>query len=84
MARMWSGVVPQQPPVMLIKPLSANSFKKAAVCSGVSSYSPKAFGKPAFGCAETKVSATSAMVLTCGRMASAPNAQLKPIESKSP
>ncbi|MNS11741.1 hypothetical protein D3C72_432880 [compost metagenome] len=63
-ARIWSGVVPQQPPVILIKPLSANSFKKAAVCSGVSSYSPKAFGKPAFGWAEMKVSATSDTVLT--------------------
>ncbi len=63
-ARIWSGVVPQQPPVILIKPLSANSFKKAAVCSGVSSYPPNAFGKPALGCAETKVSATSEMVFT--------------------
>ena len=32
-ARMCSGVVPQQPPTMLTKPLAANSRKIAAVCS---------------------------------------------------
>ncbi len=28
MARIWSGVVPQQPPRMLTKPLAANSWRK--------------------------------------------------------
>ncbi len=45
----WSGVVPQQPPTIFTKPSSAHSSKKCAVCSGCSSYSPIAFGKPAFG-----------------------------------
>jgi hypothetical protein len=48
-ARMWSGVVPQQPPATLSQPASANSRSSEAVCAGVSSYSPKAFGSPAFG-----------------------------------
>ena len=46
---MWSGVVPQQPPMMLTRPLPANSSMIAAICSGVSSYSPNALGRPAFG-----------------------------------
>ena len=46
---MWSGVVPQQPPSRLSSPLSANSWTMAAVCSGASSYSPKALGSPALG-----------------------------------
>ncbi len=46
---MWSGVVPQQPPTMLTNPLVAYSFTSAAVSHAVSSYSPKAFGRPAFG-----------------------------------
>ena len=45
----WGGVVPQQPPTILTKPLSANSRNCAAMYSGLSSYPPKAFGKPAFG-----------------------------------
>jgi hypothetical protein len=53
MARIWSGVVPQQPPMMLMKPLAAQSPSSAAICAGVSSYSPNSFGRPAFGCAET-------------------------------
>ena len=48
-ARMWSGVVPQQPPTRLTKPSLAKPPTSAAVCSGVSSYSPKALGSPAFG-----------------------------------
>src|SRR5690606_12322418 len=36
-ARMWSGVVPQQPPTMLTRPARAHSPICAAVCSGVSS-----------------------------------------------
>ena len=35
MAAMWSGVVPQQPPTRLTKPLRANSPKAAAMSSGV-------------------------------------------------
>ena len=46
---MWSGVVPQHPPTRLTKPLSAKSRRIAAVSSGSSSYSPKAFGRPALG-----------------------------------
>ena len=49
MAAMWSGVVPQQPPRALTNPLAANSRSSPAVSSGVSSYSPKALGSPAFG-----------------------------------
>ena len=36
-ALMCSGVVPQQPPMILMKPLSAKSLRASAVCSGVSS-----------------------------------------------
>jgi hypothetical protein len=36
-ARMCSGVVPQQPPTMLTKPLAAKSATSAAVVSGASS-----------------------------------------------
>ena len=49
MAAMCSGVVPQQPPRMFTRPLAANSPSSPAVSSGVSSYSPKALGSPAFG-----------------------------------
>ena len=48
-AAMCAGVVPQQPPTMLTKPLAANSPSTAAVAAGDSSYSPNAFGSPAFG-----------------------------------
>jgi len=51
--RIWSGVVPQQPPTILSSPERANSARIAAISSGVSSYSPKAFGRPAFGYAQT-------------------------------
>ena len=34
MARMWSGVVPQQPPTMLTRPAAANSPSSAAMASG--------------------------------------------------
>src|SRR5439155_1427381 len=49
MAAMCSGVVPQQPPAMLIQPARAHSPIWRAIDSGVSSYSPKALGSPAFG-----------------------------------
>ena len=63
-APMCSAVVPQQPPTMLTKPLVANSPRIPAIWSGVSSYSPKALGRPAFGWAETKQSATRASSAT--------------------
>ena len=37
MARMWSGVVPQQPPTILTRPDAANSPISAAIASGPSS-----------------------------------------------
>ena len=49
--------------------------------SGVSSYSPKALGRPAFGCAETKQSATRDSSATYGRSSSAPSAQFSPTAS---
>jgi hypothetical protein len=50
-ARMWSGVVPQQPPAILTKPATANSLSRAEVISGVSSkpVSLIGLGRPAFG-----------------------------------
>ena len=48
-ARMCAGVVPQQPPTMFTRPLRANSSSSPAVSQACSSYSPKAFGSPAFG-----------------------------------
>ena len=50
-ARIWSGVVPQQPPAMFTKPLSANSRTSDEVMSGVSSkpVSLIGLGRPAFG-----------------------------------
>ena len=56
-ARTCSGVVPQHPPTMFRKPDAANSSMISAIASGPRSYSPKAFGSPAFGCAETGTSA---------------------------
>ena len=49
MRRMCAGVVPQQPPTMLRKPLRAHSPSETESVSGVSSKPPKAFGSPAFG-----------------------------------
>ena len=49
MAAMWAGVVPQQPPTMFTRPLSANSPSWPAMYSGVSSYSPNSLGRPALG-----------------------------------
>jgi len=51
MARMWSGVVPQQPPTTLTKPARANSSSRREVSSGVSSkpVSLSGLGRPAFG-----------------------------------
>src|SRR3546814_103173 len=46
---MCGGVVPQQPPTMLSRPAFAHSSIWPHICSGVSSYSPNSFGRPAFG-----------------------------------
>src|SRR3546814_8297233 len=48
---MWicAGVVPQQPPTRLSRPSRAKPAITPALCSGVSSYSANAFGRPAFG-----------------------------------
>ena len=81
MATMCSAVVPQQPPTMFTSPLVANSPRISAMWSGVSSYSPKALGRPAFGCAETKQSATRDSSATYGRSSSAPSAQFSPMAS---
>ncbi len=80
-SRIWSGVVPQQPPVMLSQPLSAHSRMKPAVSHGCSSYSAIALGNPALGCAETKTSAMRESSSTCGRSCLAPRAQLSPTDS---
>ena len=48
-AATWSGVDPQQPPITFSQPSLANESRTAAMFSGVSSYSPNSFGRPAFG-----------------------------------
>ena len=48
-ARMCSGVVPQHPPTMFSQPLAAKSRNTSEVSAAVSSYPPKAFGRPALG-----------------------------------
>ena len=75
-----AGVVPQQPPTMFKKPEAANSSTTTAISAGVSSYSPKAFGRPALGCAETWVSALAASSSRYGRRSLAPRAQFRPTE----
>ncbi|MNQ91703.1 hypothetical protein D3C85_1070970 [compost metagenome] len=80
MASMWPGVVPQQPPTMLRKPLWANSSMTLAVSDGNSSYSPNSFGRPAFGCAETWVLALFDNSSRYGRNSRAPRAQFRPTE----
>jgi hypothetical protein len=81
MARMCSGVVPQQPPITLSQPLLAHSPTCAAIDSGVSSYSPKAFGRPALGWHEVWVSARRASSSMYGLSSFAPSAQLRPTAS---
>src|SRR5690606_14956722 len=52
-AAICAGVEPQQPPTILTNPPASPPFShspiKAAVCSGISSYSPRSLGKPALG-----------------------------------
>ena len=52
-ASMCAGVVPQQPPTRLTRPLSANSPSIPAKSSGESSYSPNALGRPLLGWVDT-------------------------------
>ena len=82
-ARMCSGVLPQQPPTTFSRPARANSPSTSAICSGVSSYSPNAFGSPAFGCADTSTSVLAASSRRWGRSSSAPSAQFRPTENRS-
>ena len=81
MAWICAGVVPQQPPTMFRKPLAANSSTTTAISSGVSSYSPKAFGRPALGCADTWVLALATNSSRYGRSSLAPRAQFRPTEN---
>ena len=46
------SVVPQHPPTIFIRFSSRNSATSEAMCSGVSSYSPKELGNPALGYTE--------------------------------
>ena len=48
-ARMCSGVEPQQPPTTFSSPSSAKPRSCAAIASGLWSYCPNSFGRPAFG-----------------------------------
>ncbi len=79
-ALMCSGVEPQQPPKILTKPDSAHSPTCLLIVLAPKSYSPNSFGSPAFGCAETKQSATRDISATYWRNKSGPSAQLSPIE----
>ena len=49
MARMWAGVVPQQPPTMLTQPSCMKWPSSREIDSGVSEYWPSTSGSPAFG-----------------------------------
>ncbi len=82
-ARMCSGDVPQQPPTTFTSPSRAKSPTVRAICSGVSSYSPNALGRPAFGCTDTSAPVAAASSRRCGRSSSAPRAQLRPTENRS-
>src|SRR5699024_6858853 len=81
MASICSGVVPQQPPTRFTSPACANSPRRLAMCSGVSSYSASALGSPALGCVLMRQSAMPASAWMCGRRSSAPSAQLSPIDN---
>ena len=73
-----SGVVPQQPPTRFTSPSSANPRRKRLVSPGCSSWSPSAFGSPAFGWQETYVDAVLARLSRNGRMSVAPSEQFTP------
>ena len=76
-----SGVVPQQPPMILTQPSSKNFLIFSPICDDDSSYSPKAFGSPAFGKAAVKKFVNLLTLFIYGNIRSAPNAQLNPIVS---
>ena len=75
---MWSGFVPQHPPMILIKFSSKYSLIWSCISLGVSSYCPKAFGNPALGCAEILKDVLCANCFKYGFSWCAPKAQLKP------
>ncbi|MNR03336.1 hypothetical protein D3C85_1192250 [compost metagenome] len=81
MARMWVGVVPQQPPTRFRKPLWAHSRMCSAISPASRSYSPKALGRPALGWALTWLSLMRDSSSTYWRSSSGPSAQLRPNDS---
>ncbi len=80
--RICSGVVPQQPPTTLRKPLRAKSPIRRRNSAGVSSYSPNSLGRPALGWALTGTGATFDNSSINGRICFAPRAQLRPTLSR--
>src|SRR5262249_25729754 len=80
-ALIWAGVEPQHPPTMFTRPESAKSPMSEAIKAGLSSYAPNSFGSPAFGYAQTNVSAIFAISAKCARISFAPKAQLRPMEN---
>ena len=79
---MCSGVVPQHPPIIFTQPSSKNFLIFSPISIDDSSYSPKAFGKPALGKAAVKKFENLLTLFIYGSINSAPKAQLNPIVSK--
>src|SRR5690554_5978605 len=79
-ARICSGLVPQQPPAILSRFSVAKSATIDDMFSGVSSYPPNSLGSPALGCTLTGQSATRDSSTNQGRNSVAPKAQFKPID----
>ena len=81
-ARMWSGVVPQQPPTMFNQPCCAQSRSCGARLSGVSGnpVAESGSGSPAFGYVLTRNGAIRESSSIYGRISFGPRAQLSPIE----
>ena len=83
-ARMCSGVVPQQPPTMLTKPLCANSREQARRLLGrlvVAGLATSDWAARRSDSTQTNVSATRASSSMYGRISAAPSAQLRPTAS---
>jgi len=78
-ARMCSGVVPQQPPARFSSPSFAIASSVAAISSGDSVYSPSSLGSPALGCTLTGNSATRDNSRMCGCSSVAPSEQFRPM-----
>ena len=76
---MCSGVVPQHPPIIFTQPSSKKFLIFSPISSEDSSYSPKAFGKPAFGKAAVKKFENLLTLFMYGDLNSAPKEQLIPI-----